>query len=31
MRHFTDDQIMAEIKTAFLTEPTRSSELGGGA
>ncbi len=31
MRHFTDDQIMAEIKTAFLTEPIRPSELGGEA
>jgi len=25
MRHFTDDQILAEIKTAFLTE----SGVGG--
>ena len=31
MRHFTDDQIMAEIKTAFLTEPTRPPELEGEA
>jgi heterodisulfide reductase subunit A len=31
MRHFTDDQIMAEIKTAFLAEPSRASELGGEA
>jgi heterodisulfide reductase subunit A len=26
MRHFTDDQIMAEILTAFVTEPAASSE-----
>ncbi|HKZ94725.1 MAG TPA: CoB--CoM heterodisulfide reductase iron-sulfur subunit A family protein [Candidatus Bathyarchaeia archaeon] len=25
MRHFTDDQIMAEVKTAFLMEPTSPS------
>ncbi len=31
MRHFTDDQIMAEIKTAFLEEPAEASELGGEA
>jgi len=32
MRHFTDDQIMAEIKTAFLMEPSvlQSPTLGGG-
>jgi hypothetical protein len=33
MRHFTDDQIMAEVKTAFLTEepkpPTAPAAEGG--
>jgi len=31
MRHFTDDQIMAEVKTAFLTEPVPpSADLTSG-